>query len=73
MPIPTKRSVSMETQHLMTDNRERPGKKRMKARVESAREPKKTLTERERERRGKKDADLVEQKEQFRIGGQREA
>lgn len=57
----------------MTDNRERPGKKRMKARVESAREPKKTLTERERERRGKKDADLVEQKEQFRIGGQREA
>lgn len=38
MPIPAKLAVSMETQHLMTDNRKRPGKKkRKKERKESER------------------------------------
>lgn len=62
MPIPAKLAVSMETYHLMTD------KRTTWERVESAREK---GTDRERWR--EKDSDLVEQKKQFTIAGQREA
>lgn len=50
MPIPAKLAVSMETKHLMTDNRERPGRER--ERIESKRERKrKTLRERDGKRK----------------------
>lgn len=74
MPIPAKLAVSMETQHLMTDNRERPGKekkeRRKREQVEKERGKKKDT---DRERWRAKDGDLVEQQKQFSIGGQREA
>lgn len=56
----------METQHLMTDNRKRPGEEKKKG--ERKRRKKDTDKERWREKAG----DLVVQKKQFSIGGQRE-
>lgn len=53
----------------MTDNRERPGKKERKRELRAREKEKDT----DRARWGEKDGDLVEQKKQFSIRGQREA
>ena len=73
MPIPAKLAVSMETQHLMTDNRERPGRKKKKRQRKGELRAGEKEKDTDRERWREKDGDLVEQKKQFSIGGQREA
>lgn len=51
MPIPAKLAVSMETKHLMTDNRERPGRETERERESKRDRRRKTLTERDGERK----------------------